>query len=168
MLTVTVRPSLYIRNEPSHPQYCSAELHWTTWRKRNQRTRGQMEDKLYWVWKEKAIEHLPWKSRCASGRILFAAVIFLNISNEKSLHLQPQKSSILPDLKVDTRIADTAYSSQRLYPEVEKTMKYYENRVTEVEYRSLTSQTLAQMHAPALQMHLCFTWICEVGGVGNI
>lgn len=145
-LAISAHPSHHVWKEPSSLQHClgSVELIWTTWRKRNRRARGQTEDKLYWVYEENAIEHLLWKSRCAAGRLVFAFYgDILKYLKEKLHHLQLQKSSILPDLKVDTRVVETAYSSLRLHPKVEKTMmKYYENLELGVEYQPLSDVRL--------------------------
>lgn len=98
-----------------------------------------MEDKLDRMWEEKAIEHLPQKFRCAFGSLAkdnfcFQCSYFEMYQKGKTPHLELQKPSLLPDLKTDTRLVDTAYSSPRLYPKVGKTMmKYYENRMKTVE-----------------------------------
>lgn len=141
-----------------------------------ERTKGQTGDRLYWVWEEKAIEHLPWKPRCASGRILpaFYGDIFKYIK-EKSFHMQLQKSSILPNLKADARIVDTAYSSQRRYPEVER--QWW--NIMKIEWqRWNTDHSLLKSDWCSVRIHLppkyvcavwnnnvSSTWACNVGSV---
>lgn len=68
-LALTVHPSRHARNELlSPPPYYGCAV-WSYAGPHggngDQRARGQTRDKLYRVWEEKAIEHLPWKFRCA-------------------------------------------------------------------------------------------------------
>ena len=62
-LALTVHPSRHARNELLSPPRCYGCAVWSYvgphGGNRDQRARGQTRDKLYRVWEEKAIEHLP-------------------------------------------------------------------------------------------------------------